>query len=100
MLFLQQWSSTTTILKHYKTLSLLCHPDKGGWEHPFKIVLQVKNIMEDKKDLSVYLLFGLEKAEEYLNWIMDPTRSFWMSGALVFLRGRQRSNPKNRKYDI
>ena len=46
-----------TILKNYKSLSLLCHPDKRVRE----IILQGKNIIEDEKARSIYVNMELKK---------------------------------------
>ena len=66
LLFLPQGAKTATILKHYKTLSLLCHPDKGGREDLFKIILQARIFLEDEKARSNFDKYGIEKVEEYL----------------------------------
>ena len=58
-LFLPQGATTTTILTHFKTLSSLCHPDKGGREHLFKIILQAKNILGEEKARSIYDKYGI-----------------------------------------
>ena len=47
-------AKTTTNLIHCKTLSLLCHPDKGGREDHFKIILQAKNFMQEEETRSIY----------------------------------------------
>ena len=36
LLFLPREATTITILKHYKTLALLCHPDMGCWADPLQ----------------------------------------------------------------
>ena len=66
-LFLPQGATTSTIQKHFKTLAMLCLPDKGGREDLFKITLQAKKIMEDEEARNVYDTHGIEKAEEYMN---------------------------------
>ena len=48
LLFLPQGATTSTIPKHFKTLAMICLPDKGGREDMFKIILQAKEIMEDE----------------------------------------------------
>ena len=42
LLLLSQVATTSTIQKHFKTLAMLCHPDKIGREDLFKIILQAK----------------------------------------------------------
>ena len=49
LLFLPQGATTSTIQKHFKTLAMLCHPDKGGREDLFKVILQAKKILEDEE---------------------------------------------------
>ena len=71
LLFLPQWATTSTIQKHFKTLAMICHPDKGGREDLFKIILQAKKIMEDEEARNIYDKHGNEKAEEYMNSKMD-----------------------------
>ena len=71
LLFLPQGATTSTIQKHFKTLAMLCHPDKGGREDLFKIVLQAKKIMEDEEARNIYGKHGIEKVEEYMNSEMD-----------------------------
>ena len=71
LLFLPQGATTSTIQKHLKTLAMLCHPDKGGREDLFKIILQAKKIMEDEEARNIYDKHGIEKAEEYMNSKMD-----------------------------
>ena len=46
LLFLPKGATTITILKEFKTLSPLRHPDKGGRQDFFKNILQTKNVME------------------------------------------------------
>ena len=67
LLFLPQGATTSTIQKHLKTLAILCHPDKGGREDMFKIILQAKKHMEDEETLNIYDKYGIEKAQEYMN---------------------------------
>ena len=50
---------------------MLCHPDKGGREELFKIILQAKKIMEDEEARNIYDKHGIEKAEEYMISKMD-----------------------------
>ena len=71
LLFLPQGATTSTIQEHYKTLAMLCHPDKGGCEDMFKILLQAKKIMEDEEARKIYDKYGIEKAQEYMNSKMD-----------------------------
>ena len=71
LLFLPQGATTSTIQKHFKTLAMLCHPDKGGREDMFKIILQAKKIMEDEQARNIYDKYGIEKAKEYMNSKMD-----------------------------
>ena len=71
LLFLPQGATTNTIQKHFKTLAMLCHPDKGGRVDLFKIILQAKKIMEDEEARNIYEKHGIEKAEEYMNSKMD-----------------------------
>ena len=71
LLFLPQAATTSTIKKHFKTLAMLCHPDKGGREDLFKIILQAKKIMENEEARNIYDKHGIEKAEEYMNSKMD-----------------------------
>ena len=42
LLFLPQGATTSDIQKHFKTLAMLCHPEKGGRGDMFKIILQAK----------------------------------------------------------
>ena len=70
LLFLPQGATTSTILKLYKTLSVLCHPYNGGQKNLFKIILQAMNIMEEEKTRS-FLKSKIENAEEYWNSNMD-----------------------------
>ena len=65
LLFLQQGATTSTIQKHFKTLAMLCHPDNGGREDMFKIILQAKKIMEDEETRNIYDKYGIENAQEY-----------------------------------
>ena len=71
LLFLPQGATTTTIQKHFKLLTMLCHPDKGDQADLFKIILQAKKIMEDEEARIIYDKYGIEKAEEYINSKMD-----------------------------
>ena len=71
LLFLPQGATTSITQKHYKTLAMLCHPDKGGREDMFKIILQAKKIMEDEEARNIYDKYGIEKAQEYMNSKMD-----------------------------
>ena len=71
LLFLPQGATTSTIQKHFKTLAMLCHPDKGGREDMFKIVFQAKKIMEDEEVRNIYDKYGIEKAQEYINSNVD-----------------------------
>ena len=50
---------------------MLCHPDKGGWEDLFKIILQAKKNMEDEEARNIYDKHGIEKAEDYMNLKID-----------------------------
>ena len=67
LLFLYQGAATSAIQKHFKTLAMLYHPDKGGREDLFKIIFQAKKIMEDEEARNIYDKHGIEKAEEYMN---------------------------------
>ena len=58
-----QRATTTTILKHFETLLLLCHPDKGGRKDFFKIILQAKNNMDKEKDPSIYDKDGIKTGD-------------------------------------
>ena len=71
LLFLPPGATTSTIQKHFKTLAMLCHPDKGGRQDMFKIILQAKKIMEDEEARNIYDKYGFEKAQEYMNSKMD-----------------------------
>ena len=71
LLFLPQGATTSTIQRHFKTLAMLCHVDKGGREDLFKIIPQAKKIMEDEEARNIYDKHGIEKAEEYINSKMD-----------------------------
>ena len=71
LLFLPQGATTSTIQKHFKTLAMLCHPDKGGREDLFKIIVQAKKITEDEEARNIYDKYGIEKAQEYMNSKMD-----------------------------
>ena len=66
LLFLPQGATTSTIQKHFKTLAMLCHRDKGGREDLFKIILQAKK-MKDEEAHNIYEKRGIEKAEDYMN---------------------------------
>ena len=70
-LFLPQGATTSTIQKHFKTLAMICHPDKGGREDMFKIILQAKKIMEDEEARNIYDKYRIEKAQEYVNSKMN-----------------------------
>ena len=67
LLLLTQGATTSTNQKHFKTLAMLCHPDKGGREDMFKIILQAKKIMEDEETRNIFDKYGSEKAQEYMN---------------------------------
>ena len=71
LLFLPQGSTTSTIQKHFKTLAMLCHPDKGGREDLIKNICQAKKIMDDEEARNIYDKNEIKKAEEYLNSKMD-----------------------------
>ena len=71
LLFLPQGATTSTIQKNFKTFAMLCHPDKGGREDLFKIILQATKIMEDEEARNIYDKHVIEKAEEYMNSKMD-----------------------------
>ena len=71
ILLLPQGATTSTIQKYFKTLAMVCHPDKGGREDMFKIILQAKKIMEDEESRNIYDKYGIEKAQEYMNSKMD-----------------------------
>ena len=85
LLFLPQGATTSTIQKLFKTLAMLCHPDKGGREELFKVILQAKKIMEDEEARNIYDKHGIEKTEEYMNSKMDLWNScLWVSWTLTF----------------
>ena len=71
LLFLPQGATTSTIQKLFKTLAMLCHPDKEGREDMFKAILQAKKIMEDEEARNIYDRYGIEKAQDYMNSKMD-----------------------------
>ena len=71
LLFLPQEVTTSTMQTHFKTLAMLCHPDKAGQEDLFKIILQAKKVMEDEEARNIYEKHVIEKTEEYLNSKMD-----------------------------
>ena len=71
LLFLPQGATTSTNQKHFKTLAMLCHPDKGGREDIFKIILQAKKIMEDEEARNIYDKYGIKKAQKYMNSKLD-----------------------------
>ena len=75
LLILPQGATTSTIQKHFKTLAMLCHPDKVGREDMFKIILQAKKNMEDEEARNIYDKYEIEKAQGYMNSKMD----FWNS---------------------
>ena len=79
LLFLPQGATISTIQKHFKTLAPLCHPDKGGREDMFKIILQAMKIMEDEEARNIYDKYGIEKAQEYMNSKMDIWNSCCVS---------------------
>ena len=79
LLFLPQGATTSTIEKHFITLAMLCHPDKGGREDMFQIILQAKKTMEDEEACNIYDKYGIEKALEYMNSKMDISKSFCVS---------------------
>ena len=79
LLFLPQGATTSTIQEHFKTLAMLCHPDKGGREDMFKIILQAMKIMEDEEARNIYDKYGIEKAQEYMNSKMDIWNSCCVS---------------------
>ena len=70
LLFLPQGATTSTIQKHFKTLAMFCHPDKGGHEDMFKIILQAKKIIEDEEARNICDKYG-KKHKKYLNSKMD-----------------------------
>ena len=57
-------ATTSTIKKNFKMLSVFCHPDKGGWEDFFKIILQAIKIMEDEEAPNIYDKYENNKAKE------------------------------------
>ena len=61
LLFLPQGATTSTIQKHYKTLAMLCHPDKGGREDMFKIILQAKKFTKTRRPVIFMTSTGLKK---------------------------------------
>ena len=61
LLFLPQGATTSTIQKHFKTFALLCHPDKGGREDLFKIIIQVKNLWKMRRPVIFMTSTGLKK---------------------------------------
>ena len=71
LLFLPQGATTISIPKHFKTLAVLCHPDNGGREDMFKIILQAQKNRDDEEARNIYDKFGIEKAQEYINSKMD-----------------------------
>ena len=71
LLFLPQGATTSFIQKDFKMLAMFCHANKGGREDFFKIILQVKTIMEDEEARNFYDSYGIEKAEENMNSKMD-----------------------------
>ena len=79
LLFLPQEATTSTIQKHFKTLAMLCRPDKDGREEMFKINLQAKKIMEDEEARNIFDKYGIEKAQEYMNSKMDNWNSCCVS---------------------
>ena len=58
---------------------MLCHPDNGGREDMFKIILQAKKIMEDEEARNIYDLYGIEKAQEFMISKMDIWNSCCVS---------------------
>ena len=61
LLFLPQGATTSIIQKHYKTSAMLCHPDKGGCEDMFKIILQAKKLWKTRRPVIFMTSTGLEK---------------------------------------
>ena len=72
LLFLLQRATTTTVRSHFKTLLLLRHPEKGGQDYLFRIILQAKSFVQDENGRQICDEYGVEKAENYLNSKLDP----------------------------
>ena len=69
LLFLPHGTTTRTMQKHFKTLEMLCHPDKG---RPVQNYSSGKTkITEDEEARNVYDKHGIEKAEEFMNLKLD-----------------------------
>ena len=61
LLFLPQGATTSTVQKHFKTLAMLCPPDKGGREDMFKIILQAKKLWKTRRPVIFMTSTGLKK---------------------------------------
>ena len=57
--------------RHFKSLYLLCYPDKGGREDNFKVLVAAHNFLMDPEARKVYHKRGLEAAKDVLLHEMD-----------------------------
>ena len=71
LLYVTESATTEQIKKNFKLLATICHPDKGGSDQYFKMILQAKSILEVDDVRKVYDNEGFSKAKDFLNSKMD-----------------------------
>ena len=71
LLYVTESATTEQIKKNFKPLATIYHPDKGGSDHYFKLILQAMTIFEAADVRQVDDNEGLSKSKDYLNSKMD-----------------------------
>ena len=71
LLYVTESATTEQIKKNFKLLATICHPDKGGSDQYFKMILKAKSILEADDVRKVYDNEGFNKAKDFLNSKMD-----------------------------
>ena len=61
LLFLPHGATTSTIKKHFKTLAMLCHPDKGGREDMSKSFFKQRKSWKTRRPVKFIISTGLKK---------------------------------------
>ena len=65
LLYVTESATTEKINKYFKLLATICHPDKGGSDQYFKMILQAKTILEAAKVRKVYDNEGSAKRKTF-----------------------------------
>ena len=89
LLFLPQGPTTSTIQRLFKTSAMLYHPDNGGREDLFKIILQAKKLWKTRRPVIFMTGTGLKKQRNIWTrkWTFETLACEWVENS-HFLRGR------------